>query len=149
MALYAWTGFILLSLFVIKLLLTKADERRLASTAREQGCKPAPEYPRPVWDILSFIVARDHGRAVKNVRFVERLVGMYDTVCRLQGRPVRTLCHKTLGTLSIGTRDPENIKAILATQFNDFTLAPIRTKAITELLGEGIVSSFHHSPALH
>lgn len=37
------------------------------------------------------------------------------------------------------TSDPKNIQAILATQFADFDLGPVRHKIMGEVLGDGIV----------
>lgn len=38
------------------------------------------------------------------------------------------------------TSDPKNVQAILATQFQDFDLGPVRNTIMGEVLGSGIVS---------
>lgn len=57
-----------------------------------------------------------------------------------------------LGRQAIGTIEPVNIKAILATSFNDFDLGPIRHASFFPLLGDGIFTldgaAWEHSRAL-
>ena len=57
----------------------------------------------------------------------------------------------SLGSMSIMTKDPENIKAVLATQFNDFDLGT-RHKQFYPLLGDGIFTldnqGWKHSRAM-
>lgn len=64
---------------------------------------------------------------------------------------VDTMRLPTAGTEIITTRDPENIKAILGTQFNDFVLG-MRHKQFSALLGEGIFTldgfGWKHSRAM-
>jgi hypothetical protein len=43
-----------------------------------------------------------------------------------------------MGTDMYATVDPKNIQAILATQFNDFSLGPSRRGSFWPLLGNGI-----------
>ncbi|SGZ54677.1 CIC11C00000004995 [Sungouiella intermedia] len=56
------------------------------------------------------------------------------------------------GTTGITTKDPENIKALLATQFNDFALGSTRYNAIKVTLGDGIFTldgnGWKHSRAM-
>ncbi|KAM3500514.1 hypothetical protein MY11210_009503 [Beauveria gryllotalpidicola] len=63
-----------------------------------------------------------------------------------------TFHQASLGRKIIMTTDPENIKAMLATQFKDFGLGPIRYKVLEPLLGRGIFTSdgkdWQHSRAI-
>lgn len=52
-----------------------------------------------------------------------------------------TTYSKVLMTEIIGTIEPENLKAMLATQFNDFGLPPRRLNAFTPLLGNRIFTT--------
>ncbi|ESZ90657.1 hypothetical protein SBOR_8957 [Sclerotinia borealis F-4128] len=52
--------------------------------------------------------------------------------------------YSILGTSSLFTVDPENIKAILATQFDDFDLGPLRRGAFWPMLGNGIFTQDGH-----
>lgn len=56
------------------------------------------------------------------------------------GRVCSTFTSYLLGQTVYFTSDPENIKAMLATQFPDYDLGPIRHAIMGEVLGEGIVS---------
>lgn len=62
-----------------------------------------------------------------------------------------TAAVKVAGRQAVNTRDPENIKAILATQFNDFGLG-VRHQLFLPLLGDGIFTldneGWKHSRAM-
>lgn len=62
-----------------------------------------------------------------------------------------TLIFRSTGNLRYTTRDPENIKAILSTQFNEFSLG-LRHKQFRVLLGDGIFTldgdGWKHSRAM-
>lgn len=64
---------------------------------------------------------------------------------------LETLRFKIVGIPMISTKDPENIKAMLATQFNDFALG-IRHKQFKIVLGDGIFTldgaGWKHSRAM-
>lgn len=57
------------------------------------------------------------------------------------GRVCSTFTFNMLGQTIFFTSDPENIKALLATQFGDFELGPLRRAIMGKVLGDGIVSS--------
>ncbi|KGQ04548.1 hypothetical protein BB8028_0008g01840 [Beauveria bassiana] len=63
-----------------------------------------------------------------------------------------TFHQASLGRKILMTTDPENIKAMLATQFKDFGLGPIRYNVLEPLLGRGIFTSdgkdWQHSRAI-
>ncbi|TQV93207.1 Cytochrome P450 [Cordyceps javanica] len=52
-----------------------------------------------------------------------------------------TWLQNILGEYFVTTADPDNIKAMLATQFHDFELGPLRLDQIGPLIGHGIFTS--------
>ncbi|KAE8355085.1 cytochrome P450 [Aspergillus coremiiformis] len=91
------------------------------------GCQPAAQGPPGIFGFRSFI------RLVKEMRqrrWIEYFTEQYEQFGN-------TYSHKNLGTKMISTREPENIKALLATQFHDFGLGT-RHREFYPLLGDGI-----------
>ncbi|KAK6200465.1 cytochrome P450 [Scheffersomyces amazonensis] len=81
-----------------------------------------------------------------------RYVEFYHSVLQNVDHPeIGTLTTKAVGIDIIFTKDPENIKAILATQFNDFEFG-LRSAFLYPLLGEGIFTldgeGWKHSRAM-
>ncbi|CAH6718270.1 cytochrome P450 52A12 [[Candida] jaroonii] len=70
---------------------------------------------------------------------------------RFEDNRSNTLSARIAGMITINTRDPENIKAILGTQFNDFDLG-VRHSQFYALLGDGIFTldgdGWKHSRAM-
>jgi len=100
------------------------SSHRHAAEAKRLGCKPIPIYPTRdflgITNILDMVRANDAGRLPQHL--VERV----NTVCNQEGRPVSTTQLHVLRNWLIFTHDPKNIQAILATQFDEFELGPIR-----------------------
>lgn len=69
-------------------------------------------------------------RAVREKRWIEYFTEQY----ALHGR---TFCQRFLSRTLISTIEPENVKAVLATQFQDFCLGT-RHEQFYPLLGDGI-----------
>ncbi|KAG7660467.1 ALK2 [[Candida] subhashii] len=86
--------------------------------------------------------------AKREARMLEYGLERYKT---LPNPNVYTLAFRILGMQLIDTREPENIKAILSTQFNDFSLGR-RHDVMYPLLGDGIFTqdnlAWKHSRAL-
>jgi hypothetical protein len=61
-----------------------------------------------------------------------------DTIKRVEDAGAITYKYTTLGSTNIFTADERNVQAILATQFPDFDLGPIRRGNFFPLLGNGI-----------
>lgn len=72
-------------------------------------------------------------RALKEHRFLERIKDRHEA-------GGYTFQSRTLGSCVIGTSEPENIKAILATSFEDYSLG-FRLAALGPLLGKGIFTT--------
>lgn len=86
------------------------------------------------------------------VRRLERFVdSTYEGFKRLKNPEVPTFKINLLGNDVVLTCDPENVKAVLATQFNDFGIGP-RHAILSPLLGNGIFTSsgehWKHSRAM-
>lgn len=100
-------------------------QRRKFVKARQ--CLPAREGSGGFFGITPFIRL---AKAVREKRWVEYIADQY-------GVNGTTFTQVVLGKRMISTIDPENLKAILATQFNDFSLGT-RHREFFPLLGDGI-----------
>jgi cytochrome P450 len=67
------------------------------------------------------------------------------TCKRFQDLGAWTFRASVLGTSTTFTADEKNIQAILATQFNDFDIGPVRRANFSPLLGNGIFTQDGHS----
>lgn len=108
---------------------------RRALVIRKHGCKAIPSYPHrdPIFGLDLFI---KNSRLSKNGGFLDNLRDRYENIV---GR--YTMTALTLGERMILTAEPENIKAILATQFKDFNLPPRRKDAFHPIFGHGIFTT--------
>lgn len=113
------------------------SSRRHARAARELGCKLPDKIqcrdPIGVENILNLL------KADKECRFPQFLKDRSDAHCAREGRLVTTWRQNVLGSINFHTVDPENVKALLATQFKDFGLGSARNDNFFPLLGKGIV----------
>lgn len=98
-----------------------------ARRAKAWSCKPPVHVADGLFGIRSF---RAMAKAGKEKRFVYLL---HDTHKQFGD----TFSIDVLGSRAIHTDEPENIKALLATQFSDFSLG-FRRSAFYPLLGDGI-----------
>jgi len=97
---------------------------RLARAAKSKGCKPAPTFPSPdPLGIINVVRLIQSNNAGKLCDFVTDRV---ETVSRQEGRSVFTFQTHIVRNWLFFTCDPKNIQALLATQFKDFELGPIR-----------------------
>ena len=124
------------SLYILYLLVQAtitSHQRYLIS--RKHGCKPVPTYPHkdPIFGLDVFLKnykLSNNGGFLDDVkRKYEKVIGGY------------TFTQLVLGERMILTAEPENIKAILATQFKDFELPPRRKVAFQPVFGHGIFST--------
>ncbi|PIG86239.1 hypothetical protein AARAC_004696 [Aspergillus arachidicola] len=102
--------------------------------ARRLGCKPA--FVRPSRLPLGIDNLARSFIATRNQVLQNDDVAVYEELGR---RP--TWVQNVLGSWYHTTTDPENVKAILATQFKDFELGPLRFNLMEPLLGHGIFTS--------
>ncbi|KAF7198095.1 Cytochrome P450 52A12 [Pseudocercospora fuligena] len=107
-----------------------------ASRARQLGCQDPPMFPNCGFlglKHVKLLQAADE----KNM-FPDFMEERSNIMSKETGRVCSTFTSYLLGQTIYFTSDPENIKAMLATQFPDFDLGPIRHAIMGEVLGEGI-----------
>ncbi|CZR57403.1 probable cytochrome P450 52A12 [Phialocephala subalpina] len=120
--------------------------RRNAAKARELKCEPAPvqknRWPLGVDQIVRAIKA-DKAKLFP----VDAIKRIHDV-----GAGVNTYQWSIFGSPNFFTADEKNIQAILATQFPDFDLGPLRRGNFWPLLGNGIFTQdgagWEHSRAM-
>ena len=118
--------------------LTTGAKRR--AIIKEQDCKPVYHWPHR--GILGKLLGLDiirlqlgdfkEGRSFEGVRqrfFMDR----------------NTVQAKSMGIDIIHTAEPEIVKTVLSTKFDDFALSKRRIQAIVPLLGSGIFASNGHA----
>ena len=110
--------------------------QRRSRIIKEHGCKPYAKYPHkdPFFGLDLFKA---------NVK-LSREGGLWQEVERRYQRingGVNTFSQLLLGEEVINTAEPENIKAMLATQFKDFELTPRRKESFQPVFGHGIFTT--------
>jgi len=128
-SLYALGFAILVSAFIAKRVATYVSAARFI---KKHGCKPEHKIPQ-FERIIGYDLYRIQMNASKEKKILE--VGYK----RYQDNGV-TWSGALMGQTFFNTIDPENIKAILATNFNDFGIG-MRLDAFGALLGRGIFTS--------
>jgi hypothetical protein len=99
---------------------------------KAHGCKPARQIPQ--WDrILGYDLYKSQVNASKNKQILKVAMKRYED----NGI---TWSAVMMGSIWNNTIDPENIKAVLATNFKDFGLGQ-RHQAFGPLLGRGIFTT--------
>jgi hypothetical protein len=97
---------------------------RHATAAKKYGCKPAPTLPSPdplgIINIVRLIQSNNAGKLPEFIR------NRPEIISKREGRPVFTFETHIMRNWLFFTCDPKNIQALLATQFKDFELGPIR-----------------------
>ena len=105
---------------------------------RRLGCEPAPKVPSAIWDPLDLRFLPQVLAAVKNGTFLSDWIPLgYKRVGDHAGRDVDTFLGSFMGSIEVITKDPKNLQALLATQFEDFGLESFRLP-MRDLLGYGI-----------
>jgi len=123
---------------VLRLLYSLIQSIHHAHKARQLGCGPVPHYPSK--DPLGIYNLFDTIEADKQKLVPVLTERRLETVCNRENRYVKTFRFRQMARETITTIDPENIKAVLATQFKDFELGVLRQRSLHPLLGTGIVS---------
>lgn len=108
--------------------------RRRSLISRKHGCKPFPRFHHsdPIFGLDVFF---ENVKLLKRGEFLDRIEGRY-----LEMKSW-TYTQLLLGDPIIQTAEPENIKAILATQFKDFPLPSRRKAALGPVFGHGIFTT--------
>jgi hypothetical protein len=114
-----------LAAFVLyKVVSSISTSYRHAAAAKRLGCKSVPTFPSPdplgIINIIRLIQSNNAGRLC--AFFKDR----FDTVSLQEGRTALTYQAHLARNWLFFTCDPKNIQALLATQFKDFELGPVR-----------------------
>ncbi|KAJ5373277.1 Cytochrome P450 E-class CYP52 [Penicillium concentricum] len=107
--------------------------------AKRLGCGSVPMYPGkdPFGiDNLKQSLVADKANLIPEL--AEKRVKV---ISEQENRYVSTFSFRNLGRTHISTVDPKNVQAILATQFKDFELGPVRQISMHPLLGTGIFTA--------
>jgi len=122
--------FYILYYFVKSFLSSRYHARR----AEELGCEPVPVRPAKLPGGIDFIwrlTKADRRNQVPN-----ELEAIFADM-----GAVFTWKQYVFGTATYNTVDPKNIQALLATQFLDFEIGPLRRGNFFPMLGNGIFTS--------
>lgn len=129
-----------------KIISVKSNRRRYELESKARGCYPAPTLRSN--DLLGTSRLKESIRATRKDRGPQYVISALDDV----GPNVHTVRVPILDYELLVTRDPENVKAMLSTQSQDFDISAMRSKAFMPLLGEGVFTSrgqqWKHSRAL-
>ncbi|KAK0105094.1 hypothetical protein ONS95_004543 [Cadophora gregata] len=122
----------LYTIYHLTLYLITAHRRNLIS--RKHNCQPIPAYPHkdPIFGLDLFL---ENSRVIKLGQFLPAVQARYTLL------NAHTWSQLFLGERVINTAEPENIKAILATQFKEFELPPRRKVAFHPTFGHGIFTT--------
>lgn len=112
---------------IISILLKLYKQR---SKARQLGCEPVPTEPTR-WP-LGIDIVTNMMKADKEQRTPDYIVERFNKMGRY------TFLVKALGQSNFLTADPDNLKAILATQFSDFRMGRVRETNLKLVLGRSI-----------
>jgi hypothetical protein len=126
--------FLVLCGLICSLLVTKIRtllEQRSFSK-KKHGCKPVYRIPQTE-RIIGYGYFKEQVAAAKDKRFLE-------TLTKRNQKYSSTWSVTAIGRVFINTIDPDNIKAILATKFEDFGLG-YRICTFGPLLGKGIFTT--------
>ena len=118
-------GFLLLYHLTAALFLAYSRRRFKAA----HGCREPKRWNSGFYGIKEFRTVMSWARKKAHVEYV---CGRFDTIGK------KSMMASFLGTDALQTIEPENIKAMLATQFKDFELGKIRYNAFHAMLGDGI-----------
>jgi hypothetical protein len=120
----------LVFLFILNSLVSRW---RYAKRARDLGCQPPPaRVNRLVFGIDAIL---DLNKADKENAVPQQVMRQYEEV------GYDTFKQSLLGSSIIVTYNPENLRAVLAAQFQDFELGPKRRNIFFPMLGNGIFTA--------
>jgi cytochrome P450 len=106
---------------------------RIYRLSYQNGCLPPKSFP--LWDK---VFGLDHLFELNRALKEHKLLALQLSNFRKYGN---TFFRKSMGRNFIATIEPENVKTILATQFEDFGLGNARANRLTPLLGHGIFTT--------
>lgn len=107
---------------------------QLRALAAKHGCQPPKRRPSRLLPFGLADVFSDY-RAYGEKRMLEHFSQVFEQ------NDAHTLFTKTLGLQIFHTEDPENIKAVLATNFSTWSIGQGRIHKISSVLGHGIFTN--------
>jgi len=114
-----------------------------AQKGRRVGCEEAPLYPcQDPFGISTLLETLGAAREKQLPQLAEKRMTF---LSRQHGRYVSTFRMCQAGRENLFTADPENIQAMLATQFKEFGLGDMRRNVAEPVVGHGIVGVFSAS----
>lgn len=115
-------------------LISLIEQRRLRRAAIQKGCSPPTSwYPcNPL--TLGFPFLFEHVFSIINCRFA---AGVRESFDRYGKTYAAWVGYRSL----IITIDPENLEAMMQTNFEDYAIIPHREKLVTVLLGRGVFAT--------
>lgn len=128
--LFLFTAITTILYILYRTITTSLARRRFA---RKNGCLPAAHLPLRD-PILGIDGLRASISAAKQRKLLSMLTDRFYSIAP-------TYTSLRLGSPAIITMEPENVKAILATRFKDFAIAPFRQPALHPFLGDGIFTT--------
>lgn len=134
----AFAGFAAL---IVTWILDKAVQAyRHAANANAKGCL-APILGKDSGDRSGLTVMVKGLKAIRNKTYPDWMLARLDQTAEKYGHTIATIqVSQPFFRRTIYTIEPQNLQAILATQFKDFGLGIGRTDNFVPLLGHGIVS---------
>lgn len=138
------------ALAIYKLVSSALIRYQRASKARALGCEDPLDIAGDSWHGIGMVL--ELIKADKEWLFPDFLLMRYNETTELFGRPASTFRYHALFNQGIYTTDPRNIQAVLATNFDDYYLGPVRRKNMMAMLGDGIFvqdgTAWSHSRAM-
>ncbi|CAG9997249.1 hypothetical protein V2G26_018436 [Clonostachys chloroleuca] len=107
--------------------------RRRWQMARKAGCKPPRKLPQIDPFLGTDVVLQNLGAAKK--------YGFLDLLKKRHAANGLTFTTNTYFRTTINTCDPDVIRSVLALQFHDFGMGPLRRNSASPLLGKGIFTT--------
>lgn len=122
---------LLLACYTYHYLTTGATHRRFIAS---KGCKPVRRW-RNKDPVLGIDFLWDSYKAIKEHRALEQTKGRFDIL------GVKTAKLSLFGMTFVSTLEPENLKCVLSTDFQSYSLGDNRKKLMRPVLGEGIFTT--------
>ena len=119
---------------LVKIFQWIATYSQRASFIRKNGCKPPKKYPLRD-PILGLDVFLENVKLSNNGGYLARARERFNEL------EAKTFSIIMLGRTITHTCEPDNVKAILATNFKDFDMPPTRKAALNPIFGHGIFTT--------
>ncbi|KAI1764820.1 cytochrome P450 [Hypoxylon sp. FL1150] len=103
------------------------DAHRYYSEMSRNGCAPIPSFPNDLFGVRFLL---DAARHIKSHTLLARWSGLLSSMGH-------TFRHRTFPSSgdTIATDEPENVRAVLSTRFDDWSIPQLRIRAFLPVLG--------------